>query len=322
MTNAHVLRSYRYGKRDLPRMPHTPVRRFTAPGAHQDSRRRNEQQRPEQTAERTYAPAADFAIVDVARAATAAPFYFDPIDIKGVIFEDGGLRETNNPTMVGVEEIQCIHGPDFIGTVVSVGTARGPPKTQSKVRQIRDTIRSKLVRITNMSTDPDIVHRNAEPRVRQVGGDYFRLNPRRDTDLLSIPLDEWEPRSRWRNEMFSASEILPGQRTVREMDAAFNIWALHSDVHQEMEDCAWALVDIRRARTRDAAKWERFAVGSEFSCQLDNAGVDECSHTFMYRNVFEEHLKEHHNLGDADISRRADIASERSKFTYQEAART
>lgn len=268
VTEEHVLRSYHYTERDDSRRatnPQAQARRFTEDGRQRQRAQRRAERVPRRTINR--GPPADLAIPDVARAATAAPFYFEPLEVRlndrdGVMFEDGGFGTTNNPTMVGIEEIQCMHGREFVGTVVSVGTARGQ-KAKAKEHSLNESIQHKLKKIISMASDPDNEHKRASAFTRDQGVEYFRLNPGKDDYRLPIPLDEWLPRSKMRISLPGrVSKTHPGQRTMEEMDRLFNIWALDSETQADMTLCAEALVDCRRQRTKDAAKWERYALGS------------------------------------------------------------
>lgn len=324
VTEEHVLRSYNYSERDSSRRAknrQTPVKRYTNRGK-QEAERLKAQQEAERVPRRhiNRGPPANLAIPDVARAATAAPFYFDPLKVKlnereGVLFEDGGFGATNNPTMVGIEEIQCMHGPEFVGTVVSVGTARGQA-AETQERSVKESIRNKLRRVINMATDPDHEHGRATRMTLDLKVEYFRLNPQQDKYRLAVPLDEWLPRAKKRHGLLdkAAPKMTPGQRTMEEMDNAFQRWALDPDTQADMSRCAAALVDCRRERTKDLAKWERYAVGSEFRCTLKSIH-DKCEREFLHRNKFEDHLRTRHELNSGEITQEAKSAI--SMFTYQ-----
>ena len=77
-----------------------------------------------------YGPAENIKIWQVARAATAAPIYFAELEKQSndgttkMYFSDGGFGHTNNPTQLGINGIETLHGRGNIGVVLSVGTAR------------------------------------------------------------------------------------------------------------------------------------------------------------------------------------------------------
>lgn len=74
---------------------------------------------------RTYNCRLDFAfpapIWKVARATTAAPTFFDPIAIDGVVYGDGGTG-WNNPTTEAIAEAHALWPGREIGCIVSIGT--------------------------------------------------------------------------------------------------------------------------------------------------------------------------------------------------------
>src|SRR5437667_1226705 len=138
----------------------------------------------------------EFQIWEVARAATAALLYFEPlkIEIPGMrthlLFTDGGFTYVNNPTMEGIREIEDLYGSNSIGVVVSIGTARAttPNPTRGLIRKIKH--------ISSSATDPEVIHRDVVQK--SATGDfphfsYYRLN---EPDGLRIDLDEWKPREK------------------------------------------------------------------------------------------------------------------------------
>lgn len=63
----------------------------------------------------------DAQIWQVARATSAAPTYFSPIEIKGIRYGDGRIG-WNNPTLEAINETDCIWPGRPIACVVSAGT--------------------------------------------------------------------------------------------------------------------------------------------------------------------------------------------------------
>ncbi|KAI9699600.1 MAG: hypothetical protein M1820_007099 [Bogoriella megaspora] len=215
----------------------------------------------------------------VARAATAADFYFEPLQTEAqgyrgnVTYTDGGLDQRNNPTMEAVWETKDLYGPSSLGAVVSVGTARG--QTEARVAVVR-----KLKSMIADKTDPESVHRQAEKEIQT--NRYFRLN---EPGALDIELDDWRPRKRcfWKPKEDS------GSQTLRYMRTKFNNWAKDPIQAGKFRVCAEELVKRRRARTMDAAKWEHFATGIQFHCY-----ADRCRTTFLDRDELENHVRARH----------------------------
>ncbi|MCJ1473730.1 hypothetical protein MMC13_002381 [Lambiella insularis] len=146
-----------------------------------------------QDSKRNYGKAQKLEIWEVARAATAALFYFEPLRLavpgpsKHIFLTDAGIKYTNNPTKVGTREIEDMHGKSAIGIVVSVGTARHDerPKPKGLVPAI-DKIKATI----GEGADPKIVH-NDVLYESQNQYQYYRLD---DPKGLKMELDEWKPK--------------------------------------------------------------------------------------------------------------------------------
>ncbi|KAI9684031.1 MAG: hypothetical protein M1822_005858 [Bathelium mastoideum] len=227
---------------------------------------------------------------EVARAATAADFYFDPfkIEVQGssekVVFTDGGLDQTNNPVREAVEEAEDLFGPESLGAVVSVGTARGSKPSRHKlVTKIKALIADK--------TDPEVNHRWARNKFTDSPGHYFRLN---HLGALAMELDDWRPRERW----YRRSDKAPGSRTIEEIERKFFEWVAQPACAGHLRACAEELVRRRRARTKRAAEWEHFATGIKFRCHGGG-----CNETFRNRDHFKTHLQDKHPT-EMDLSGR------------------
>ena len=126
-------------------------------------------------------------IVPAARATSAAPLFFDPIDIDGVRFSDGGLRN-NNPIKAVRTELRAAFPDRPAGCIVSTGT--GVHRTQS--------LGKTLIAIANscadIATDVEAAHqefkRNECGAQGPFRGKYFRFNV--DQGLQDIKLHEWK----------------------------------------------------------------------------------------------------------------------------------
>jgi hypothetical protein len=227
-----------------------------------------------------YESAQSFPIWQVARAATAAPTYFEPLRIETPgssahsIFTDAGLGPTINPTQEGILEIKDLYRESSIGVVVSVGTA--------KRRELwGGGIRRPVKALASMVADPEIIHTNVNKESVKEGFPYYRLN---DPDKLNIELDEWEPKQR------PLSRKIPGSITLERMTVAFKDWASMPETAEQFEKCANELVKRRQARATDDAKWERYAIGVQFRCLRKECERED----FDNRGEFHHHLSNDH----------------------------
>lgn len=229
-----------------------------------------------------YGPASNFQIWEIARAATAAPFYFSPFEMKleggKVIFEDGGFGASNNPTDLGIQEITRLR--QKVGIVVSVGTAR------QDARYGRGTF-SRIKMMTDKATDPEKVHTKVQKMVEEGANfEYFRLN---EPGFLRIDLDEWKPGD--------------GSRTLEKMRNKFFQWMGKIENQEKMIECAKALVQRRRTRATDRDRWQHFAIGAVYTCLgCSSLEVDRCDAEFKTKSSFRSHLFEHRGLEENGLS--------------------
>ena len=231
-----------------------------------------------------YGRASQLEVWQVARAATAARFYFEPLKIRNAgygrgftEFTDGGFSSANNPTRVGTLEIEKLQGPDAIGIVVSVGTARKSKQDAKKATFfsiIPDSAREWAAEVT----DPEKIHEDME---REYTKDhefpYYRLNY---PGGLKTELDEWEPKSKMDKRKES------GANTIRDIENAFNNWAKEPENVSQLQKCASDLVTCRRGRM-DTNKWERYAIGSQYVCPVRGCDPGD----FFERGLFTKHLE-------------------------------
>ena len=229
-----------------------------------------------------------FEIWEVARAATAAKFFFEPLKIKlpgtseHMLFEDGGFGRANNPTMEGTRELEDLYGHNSVGVVVSVGTARNDEEEKKTI--FFSAVRRATKKFANAATDPEAIHNTMDRNSNQSTGgsslSYFRLN---DPGRLGVELDEWEPKKT----IFNKTS---GSTTLSTIKGAFDTWAADTEKVTQLRECAAALVRCRRARIGDEAKWERFATGARFTCRSRKCDSED----FFDRTLFRQHLLEKH----------------------------
>lgn len=243
-----------------------------------------------------YGRATNFEVWQVARAATAAPWYFDELKVpirpgshNHTLFTDGGFDLTNNPTGQGVSEIKEATGNDSVGIVVSIGTARCDDGAGSSlVARLKGNIAR--------STDPERIHQDMDGACRGEGGfSYHRLNA---PGTLDMELDEWLPRG-------------TGKITLDKITNSFNGWAVHHLTNSNFRRCAKELVKRRRARTTDRALWERYATGAKFTCDSQGCRME----VFSNHNLFHEHLTRKHQISPNALDEETRRC--KTEWTYQ-----
>ena len=239
----------------------------------------------------------------VARAVTAAPFYFEPVRSERnskVEYTDGGLGESNNPTQKAVTEIRKIHGQTSVGVVVSVGTARGETRTKIRMkRQVKEIIGN--------ASDPEKAHKWAMDNLDR--DSYFRLNNPFD---LKLELDDCRPRGLSTKLRKNAK---PGSRTLEQIRSNFYNWYGRSPgVQANFQRCAEQLVLRRKARTEDKTKWEHFATGIQFKCLGDDCNNEPA---FIDRDDFMAHIREQHASDDLYQGKDSEVNIQRSSNSWR-----
>ena len=277
----YLIRSYDHDKRTALNCSMIPSRRTTtasSPASTDISADPSAATKQEASSIINYEKAQEFEIWQVARAATAAPFFFEPLKVPKartsghILFTDGGFSQTNNPTRQGIREIEDLHGRGSIGTVVSVGTARRK-KEDNRFRMVR-FFKSMAFDLS----DPETIHDDILARDRNTQNfSYHRLN---DPDGLDIEFDRWEPKGRFRKDA--------GSQTITAIRDAFAHWASQAATINDLKKCAKMLVKCRWNRMH-TEKWERYATGARYRCRYQGCDLED----FFDGNKFRDHLRGH-----------------------------
>lgn len=242
-----------------------------------------------------YEKAQEFEIWQVARAATAAPLYFEPLKVERarssghILFTDGGFSHTNNPTRTGKSEIKVRRGSGSIGIVVSVGTAR-KKKEENDSAWVRfvNKIPREMRGMAHELSDPEAVH---DDMLQEQGFPYYRLN---HPDGLDVELDRWEPKQNF----FSKDA---GSKTITTIRNAFAHCACDTKIMNQFRSCAMALVDCRRKRM-NTSKWERYATGARYQCRVEDCDFEDC----YEGDDFREHLRSEHTTPEHYMDQEVD----------------
>ena len=275
----YLIRSYDHDRQTAPNSAMIPTRRTTTASnlANTDvSTDPSATTKKEVSSKLNYGKAQEFEIWQVARAATAAPFFFEPLKVEKartsghILFTDGGFSQSNNPTRQAIREIEGLHGPSSIGTVVSVGTARGK-KEDNRFRIVRF-----LKSMAFDLSDPEIIHDDIREQATQKFS-YYRLN---HPEGLDIELDRWEPKGPFRKDA--------GSETITKIDNAFAHWAKQNDTIKHLKSCAEMLVKCRWNRM-NTPRWERYATGARYRCRFQGCDLED----FFDGEKFKDHLRDH-----------------------------
>ena len=312
----YLIRSYDHEKQDSPDYMRRPTPRSTMRSARTNTdmstktnATKRKRERGKSLIDINYEKAQPLEVWQVARAATAAKFYFEPMKIENARvggsteFTDGGFGPANNPTRTGKQEIEDLYGYDSIGIVVSVGTSR-KLKKDAKKATFFSTIPDSAREFADTATDPEMIHREMQrDHDNHQEFPYYRLN---DPGGLQTEMDEWKPKRKMYNKENG------GSRTIEDMKNAFGRWAAKHDNIQQLQQCAAALVAHRRKRML-TSRWERYATGSHYECRMRGCDPGD----FFDRQQFITHLQSQHNLEGDNLN--DEVCSSRKHWRYQAA---
>ena len=306
----HLIRSYDHYKRKSPDNSKGPTPSSTGRVNTNGSLVTNKKPRKAgSNLELNYGQASELEVWEVARAATAAKFYFEPLKIEdpsglgSTAFTDAGIGLSNNPTQIGKEEIENRHGSSSVRIVVSVGTARRLKKDAKKAT-FWSTIPDAAREFADGASDPEAIHIDMQrDHDRYKEFQYYRLNY---PGGLQSELDEWKPK----RTMYNRRDC--GNRTIEAIESAFRHWAHVPGNDDDLRACAAALVECRRGRM-NTSKWERYATGSHYECRTKGCDPGD----LFERRQFERHLREIHGFGDEGLKDELRVC--RKHWRYQAA---
>ncbi|KAF1966045.1 hypothetical protein BU23DRAFT_334294, partial [Bimuria novae-zelandiae CBS 107.79] len=201
-----------------------------------------------------FASASPQYIWQVARAASAAPFYFPPMELDEHTFLDGGMV-ANNPSMIALNEILASHSDSTI-SMISIGSGLRNKNVQSgkpHSQGLFGTMRKYLATVNNLLTDTEITHEQVSEIIDHTRGNhrYHRLND--DGFLGNIRLDDWTTNKHGR------SDISVRGNTRDRIERIFEAWSNRSDVDAALTASATDLVQCINSKRRrsDQEMWSR-----------------------------------------------------------------
>lgn len=239
-------------------------------------------------------------IWQVARATTAAPGYFESINLQDHECLDGGMV-ANNPALLAAQEIYELHNPPP-AFFVSIGTGlkrdsdqadkaspeRQPTDLMSRNQRRKQSI-NKWVKIFRHGKNLMVScegHMGTEGWRRYYRNSdltpdrMYRLNVEDASLCKDIRLDDWRPPK-------------TGEATLEAIKQKTDAYLSKEEVKRDIESIAQRAVDIRRERAK-TERWEAFAVDLEYICR-------KCGRAKRYKDRagLRRHLKENPEHWDA-----------------------
>lgn len=212
-------------------------------------------------------------IWQVARATTAAPTYFKPLDIGDERFLDGGFGLANNPTWHALVEVgqMSANSPQAVALTVSIGTGRADkvPPVARRGAGLLGRYKAIIKYSAATTTDSENTHLKVEHLSRTSGLHYERFNV--DGGLGNVDLGEWKIRGQT-------------NLTLEKIEQQTKAYLNQAETRTRLRRVAEILVKNRQERSRHP-KWDIVATGLRYRCH-----VDKCMTPLFTR---EEDLKMH-----------------------------
>lgn len=181
-------------------------------------------------------------IWEAARATSAAPNYFSPVDIGEKRFMDGGFG-TNNPSFEAFNEMtQSKLDPLLHPLMISIGSGTGPRRSKSEKSRFQPKLVSTLYSAIDMATGTQRVHEQMSVVARENKFEYFRFNV--DEGLEDISLDTWNVRKTEGKRFYKTISHIENQ-TIKYLS--------REDVQKNLRRCAQLLMDRINSRCSDPA---------------------------------------------------------------------
>lgn len=249
----------------------------------------------------------DIPIWKVARATSAAPSYFEPAEIDGLAYLDGGFG-ANNPGQEIYREVRRMNNNSVnaIGILISIGTGLNDDSGRIIAKLGLPRYLNYLKFMKKCATDAQKTHEYLLELIEN-RFPYHRLNV--GEGIGGMKLDEWKTRGKLRRKVGAAigkfrksKEKAPQQtredqqntegmnsnsslasndsripkwfqprnKTLQRIREKTEAYLSRVDIQAELQKCAEYLVKNRRARVEsDGQRWERACYSTWYQCNRD-----------------------------------------------------
>ncbi|MCJ1465973.1 hypothetical protein MMC07_004592 [Pseudocyphellaria aurata] len=269
---------------------------------------------------KNYGGAPHLPIWQVARATSAAPGKFSPIEInKGsgsnprdrIRFKDGGFG-TNNPTRAAYYDMVDKHGSKSkIGLVISIGAGDTPlnyfASRKGNLSNAIANLKAAIKLPSRTLGTHDEMLRLAKKDGEEESFLYYRFGG--GETLGELALDEWKSHHFTK---FTGDNDSPGCKTIEKIKHCTDNYLKQQEVQDDLDACAELLVRRRRLRTRDVSKWDRYASASYYECNLKGCEARRI-HTIR---EYQEHIRSQHGIRVADSVFEKTMQSSRRCWMY------
>ena len=225
-------------------------------------------------------------IWQVARATTAAPTYFDTMEIYDRTFGDGGFG-CNNPSWEAYQEVVFMNSgkSNSVALLLSIGTGKSKivKYASKKWSQLYTFIRA----AKQMASDSEDTHEKTSSLSKHGEGfPYYRFNVAKG--LSDMKMDEWKKARRGKPSTLEQITVSTQAYLDGYIDDDKSI-----SVRARLEEVAEKLVLARRQRAA-TPQWEAIAQGVRYYCRYP--GCNKPQKERETRLDLWRHLTETHNL--------------------------
>ena len=218
-----------------------------------------------------------FAIWQVARATSAAPFYSKPFRLDDHRYYDAAT-ELNNPCWEVVKEINLLARGHVHATGILLSVGGG----YARVNKLKPKFWGESLEQDMMDISDD-VHGKVRG-LSEYGFEYYRLNVKEG--LQDVHLNEWNPAS-------------SGETTLKKIKEATARYLQKPEVRSQLEQCAKSLVK-KRGKRAETIRWEHWAIGAEYKCPKEGCRFPHLR--FPDRNELLDHLRKYHDCPPPDAA--------------------
>jgi hypothetical protein len=223
----------------------------------------------------------NISILQTARATSAAQFMFKEMVIGEEKYVDGAFTDPNPVKEARQEAFSKNPGPEsIIKLCVSIGTGKAPiGKSTAKRNGLVKIIRTLNTLVRRKALDCEQLHKDAERAFSQTHPPtpYYRLNT--GIKVGRTRTGEWEQKRK--SDGLTTLQYLT-QETKKDLE--------EPEMKRLIKECAQALVDHRRRRTRNLPRWERFATCTTYACKITDCKAPP----FNLRTDLDKHLTAKH----------------------------
>lgn len=201
----------------------------------------------------------DCLIWRAARATSAAPLYFSPVNFDGREFLDGSFG-TNNPSHEAIMELSTIH-PTNHTCLVSIGSSKRQAASRFKSGPL-GRLSSFVRAAVNLATDTEYVHeRMRDLAARSEKVSYFRFDV---PGLENVLLDEWTVK---RRERLPNSERM---HTIDFIERQTHEYLAQAETRRSLRNCAQMVVESHRLRRESTSHLSQQGVQRTFQVPARN----------------------------------------------------